>query len=69
MAQYEIIADEAPYYTVKVTFADQEFTQQLVSDKKGKALTDQLQAYANEYEAAWVPAPLPEPPPVEDPAE
>lgn len=57
MAQFEIITDEAPYYSVKVTFADQAFIQQLVSVKTGQALADQLQAYADEYEAAWVPAP------------
>ena len=61
MAQYQIISDDAPYYTVKVVFADHQFTQQLTSVKKGAALAAQFQAYADEYEAAWVPPPAPAP--------
>lgn len=53
MAKFEIIADDKPYYTVKVSFGDQEFVQSIVSDKTGKALETQLQAYADDYEKAW----------------
>lgn len=55
MATFEIINAEAPYYTIEVRFADQVFTQQVVSVKTGKALTTQLQTYADQYQAAWVP--------------
>lgn len=53
MATFEIVASAAPYYTVTVRFGEQEFTQQITSTKTGKALTTQLQAYADEYEAEW----------------
>lgn len=52
MATYDILADNKPYYTVKVMFDGQEFVQTIYSENAGKDLSDQIQAYANEYEAA-----------------
>lgn len=43
----------AQYITVCVAFASQEFVQLLISAQVGAALTAQLQAYADEYEAGW----------------
>lgn len=53
MAQVTILSNAAPYLQIEVAFADQKFEQTLVSTKTGKALTDQLQAYADAYEAEW----------------
>jgi hypothetical protein len=52
MATFEIVTKSAPYYTVRVSFKNQQFDQQVVSAKTGKALTTELQAYADEYERA-----------------
>jgi hypothetical protein len=51
----------AQYITVRVTFPDHEFVQLLISVQVGAALTAQLQAYADEYEAAWLALPPVEP--------
>jgi hypothetical protein len=59
MATVTIIQSAAPYYTVRVEFADQQFDQTLVSVQAGEALIAQLQAYADEYEAAWLAQPQP----------
>lgn len=56
MAQVKIISEAAPYLQIEVAFADQKFEQALVSNKTGQALTDQLQAYADAYEADWTAA-------------
>lgn len=56
MASFEIIADNAPYYDVKIVACGQEFVQTITSANTGEALTAQLQAYADDYEAG-----LPEP--------
>jgi hypothetical protein len=61
MATVTIIQSAAPYYTVLVEFAGQQFNQTLVSAKTGAALTKQIQDYADEYEAAWLALPPPEP--------
>jgi hypothetical protein len=53
----------AQYITVRVAFPDHEFVQLLISSQVGEALTAQLQAYADEYEAAWLALPPPEPEP------
>jgi hypothetical protein len=47
----------AQYITVRVAFPDHEFVQLLISAQVGEALTAQLQAYADEYEAAWLALP------------
>jgi hypothetical protein len=57
MAQYTIVSNAAPYLQIEVAFADQMFEQVLVSSKTGKALADQLQAYADAYEDEWTAAP------------
>jgi hypothetical protein len=56
MAQYAIVSNAAPYLQVQVLFAEQVFTQTLVSSKTGQALADQLQAYADAYEDEWTAA-------------
>jgi hypothetical protein len=47
----------AQYITVRVAFPDHEFVQLLISAQVGEELTTQLQAYADEYEAAWLALP------------
>ena len=53
MATYTISESTPPYYRVTVEFGGQAFEQQIVSSKTGGALGDQLQAYADAYEAEW----------------
>lgn len=64
MATYTILADSAPYYTVRVEFGEQTFEQTLVSAPTGAELEAQLQGYADQYEADWnamqIPAEQPE---------
>ena len=50
MAAFEIVTKNPPYYTVRVSFNDKVFEQNIVSEKTGKALTVALQAYADTYE-------------------
>jgi hypothetical protein len=57
MATVTIIESAAPYYTVLVEFAEQQFGQTLISAESGPALAAQLQAYADDYEAAWLALP------------
>jgi hypothetical protein len=49
MAEFELAASQPPYYTVRVFFDGLCFEQQILSEKKGKALQAQLQAYADDY--------------------
>ena len=58
MATYNVLADEAPYYTIKVEFNGYEFEQRIVSPLKGAELDAMLQGYADDYEAAYVPPPV-----------
>ncbi len=53
MATFTILESKDNYYTVRVEFGDQVFDQRLTSEKTGKALTDQFQAYADQYETDW----------------
>lgn len=53
MATFTILESKDNYYTVRVEFGDQVFAQKLTSTKTGQALTDQFQAYADQYEADW----------------
>ena len=55
MAKVVILSNASPYLQVQVLFAEQVFTQTLVSSKTGQALADQIQAYADAYESEWVP--------------
>ncbi len=61
MATVEILeqtdAGSAQYLSVRVSFPDHDFVQLLISPLLGAALTAQLQAYANDYEAAWLALP------------
>ena len=54
MAEFAILASNAPYYTVSVSFGDQEFKQDVVSTLTGNKLNDHLQEYADDYERDWV---------------
>ena len=61
MATYAIKADSAPYVTLVVSFGDHVFEQTIITDKKGAQRDAFLQAYANEYEQAFIAAlPAPE---------
>jgi hypothetical protein len=61
MAGVEIISDNAPYYTVKVSFGSHEFIQVITSPKTGAGLQKQLQDYADDYEAQFTAAAAQEP--------
>ena len=50
MATFEILADNNPYYTIKVCFDGQEFVQTIYSETKGVDLFKKMQDYADEYE-------------------
>jgi hypothetical protein len=54
MATCTILLESQPYYTVRVEFADQQFDQTLVCEDIGGNLVAQLQAYADEYQDAWI---------------
>jgi hypothetical protein len=54
MATAQVIDPRAPYYTIRVQFDEQEFEQLIVSSATGAELDALLQAYAAEYEAAWL---------------
>jgi hypothetical protein len=53
MASCTILADSAPYYTVRIEFGEQTFDQTLVSVNTGAELVAQFQAYADQYEIDW----------------
>jgi len=61
MATVEILeqtdAGSAQYITVRVSFTGHDFVQLLISALVGAALTAQLQAYADDYETAWLALP------------
>jgi hypothetical protein len=50
MATFHILADNKPYYTIKVLFDDKEFIQTIYSEKSGDDLAEQMQVYADDYE-------------------
>lgn len=56
MASYTIKANNAPYYDLEVTFADQVFRQTVIFNEEGESLSAALQAYADQYEAEWTEA-------------
>jgi hypothetical protein len=55
MATFTILSGEKPYYQVLVEFGGRSFEQAILSDKTGSDLDNFLQAYADEYESAYVP--------------
>ena len=64
MATVEILeqtdAGSAQYISVRVSFPGHDFVQLLITSLVGVALTAQLQAYADQYEAAWLALPAPD---------
>lgn len=56
MATFEIVSNHAPYYQIRVEFDGMSFDQLIFSNQVGEALQTQLQAYADAYAAAYVPA-------------
>lgn len=52
---------DARYFTICVSFPNHEFVQLLISAQTGAELDAQLQAYADDYEAAWLALPPAEP--------
>ena len=56
MTSYFIKADNAPYYDLEISFADQTFVQSVIFPEKGERLAAAMQAYAEEYGAAWMAA-------------
>ena len=52
MATYNILQDNAPYYTIEVLVDGAAYVQTIISEKTGAALTKVLDAYANDYAAA-----------------
>ena len=55
MATFAVLESAAPYYAVRVAFDGKGFDQLLTSAHNGNALQSQLQAYADEYEYAYLP--------------
>jgi hypothetical protein len=53
MAKFKILSNDKPYIRVLVEFDGLQFEQQVVSNKTGTALEEQLQSYADEYEASY----------------
>lgn len=53
MGTCTILADSAPYYTVRIEFGEQTFDQTLISVNTGAELVAQFQAYADQYESDW----------------
>ena len=54
MATCTVLHEYRPYYAVCVEFADRQFNQTLVCEELGENLVAQLQAYADEYQNAWI---------------
>jgi hypothetical protein len=57
MATYSIISETAgsPYKTIEVSFGEQTFVQDVIATGTAKSVAKQLQDYANDYEANYVP--------------
>lgn len=57
MAKYTIIEDRHPYYRLQVEFGSEAFEQEtLFSQSTKTARETAMQAYADSYEAAYVPS-------------
>jgi hypothetical protein len=54
MADFVVLDTAPPYHTVRVQIGGAEYLQLLTSAHSGEALTQQLQAYADEYERELV---------------
>ena len=50
MAGYTVLDAAPPYCTVEVQIGEAVFAQTLITDRKGAALAQQLQEYADAYE-------------------
>lgn len=51
MADYQIISQNGPYYTILVTVNGVEYQQTIVSDLKDTALEAFMQSYADAYQS------------------
>lgn len=50
---WTIIAENPPYYTVRVKFNGCDFEQTIICEKTGAAFMAAVDAYAAEYATAW----------------